>query len=346
MASLKYFAYRAAFEALWASQLAKIVRALSRSRGVIFTLHRVLPEPPADFSPNAILQVTPQFLEFVILRLRELGLELVGIDEAVRRIQSPEAEAAFAVLSFDDAYRDNLTHALPVLRRRKCPFTLYVPSGFVDGVGQVWWQALEDIIAQQDAIALTDKRGELHYHDTRSLSQKYRLYSRLYARMRENPEQERVKFIAELGARYGLAMQQHCRELIMDWNELNTFVSEPLCTIGAHTVHHYELAKLDRVQARQEIEQCVGVLKAQYGLKVRHLSYPIGARASAGPREFGLAAELGMKTGVTTRPGGLYYRHKDSLMSLPRISLNGFFQKRRYVEVFAAGALFSMLPAN
>ncbi len=346
MPGLKYLAYRAAFEVLWASQLAKIVRALSRSRGVIFTLHRVLPEPPADFSPNAILQVTPQFLDFVILRLRELGLELVSMDEAVRRIESPEAGAEFAVFTFDDAYRDNLLHALPILRRRKCPFTLYVPSGFVDGVGQVWWQALEDIIAQQDAIALADKNGELHYHDTKSLSQKQQLYSTLYTRMRAVPEQERVKFMAELGEQYGLPMQNHCRDLIMGWGELKTFVEEPLCTIGAHTVHHYELAKLDRAQARQEIEQCTGVLRAQFGIDVRHLSYPIGGRASAGPREFELAAELGMKTGVTTRAGGLYYRHKSTLMSLPRISLNGQFQKQRYVDVFATGALFSMLPGS
>ena len=346
MAGLKYFAYRAAFEVLWASQVAKIVRALSRSRGVIFTLHRVLPEPTADFSPNAILQVTPQFLEFVILRLREMGLDLVSMDEAIRRIKTPEAAGEFAVLSFDDAYRDNLLHALPVLRRRKCPFTLYVPTGFVDGVGQVWWQALEDIVAQQDAIALTGTSGEIHYHDTKSLSQKQECYANLYTRMRTISEAERVKFMDELGAQYGISMQSHCRELIMDWGELKTFVKEPLCTIGAHTVHHYELAKLEIAQARQEIEQCVSVLKAQYGIDVRHLSYPIGGTASAGNREFELAAELGMSSGVTTRPGGLYYRHKGALMSLPRISLNGHFQKHRYVDVFAAGALFSMLPGS
>ncbi len=346
MAALKYFAYRAAFEILWASQLARIVRVLSRSRGVIFTLHRVLPDPPADFSPNAILQVTPQFLEFVIIRLRELGLELVSMDEAVRRIENPESGAEFAVLTFDDAYRDNLVHALPILQRRKCPFTLYVPSGFVDGVGQVWWQALEDIIAQQDAIALTDSKGEIHYHDTRTLTQKHQCYASLYARMRTIAETDRVEFMDELGAQYGVPMQSHCRELIMDWGELKTFVEEPLCTIGAHTVHHYELAKLERAQAMQEIEQCTGVLKAQYGINVHHLSYPIGGVASAGPREFELAAELGMKSGVTTRPGGLYYRHKNSLLSLPRISLNGLFQEHRYVDVLATGALFSMMPGG
>ena len=53
------------------------------------------------------------------------------------------------VFTFDDAYRDNLRYALPILRHHECPFTLYVPTALVDGVGEVWWQALEDIVAAQ-----------------------------------------------------------------------------------------------------------------------------------------------------------------------------------------------------
>src|SRR5688572_118691 len=139
MSALRYAAIRATFELLWASQLPHLVRRLSTARGVIFTLHRVLPEPPADFAPNAILQVTPDFLAFAIARLRALGLDLVDLDEALRRLAAPEAGKPFAVLTFDDAYRDNLKFALPVLRRLRCPFTLYVPTALVDGVGEVWW---------------------------------------------------------------------------------------------------------------------------------------------------------------------------------------------------------------
>src|SRR5687768_3340268 len=126
MSSLKYTAIRAMFEALWASQLPRLIRRLSRCRGVIFTLHRVLPEDPADFSPNAILQVKPDFLDFTIRHVRELGLDIVDLGEALRRIESDAPERRFVVFTFDDAYRDNLRYALPVLRRNQCPFTLYV----------------------------------------------------------------------------------------------------------------------------------------------------------------------------------------------------------------------------
>jgi peptidoglycan/xylan/chitin deacetylase (PgdA/CDA1 family) len=130
----------------------------------------------------------------------------------------------------------------------------------------------------------------------------------------------------------------------MDWSELKAFAGEQLCTIGAHTVHHYELAKLPPAEARSEIEQSLRIIKAQFGIAPIHLSYPIGGKASAGDREFAIARDLGLRSAVTTRPGGLYHHHKDRLHALPRVSLNGLFQARRYVDVFATGAIFSRMP--
>jgi len=342
MAELKYRLIGAAFELLWASQLTRLIRRYSRARGVIFTLHRVLPGDPADFSPNAILQVKPDFLEFAILRVRQLGYDIVDLDEAARRIESDEPTKRFAVFTFDDAYRDNLRYALPILRRQQVPFALYVPTALVDGVGEVWWQALEDIIAGQNALAVT-YAGDTEYHATATLDEKRAAYDSLYRRMRSIPEADRVKLIRDIAKQYGFDLARHCRELIMDWSELRTFAADPLCTIGAHTVHHYELAKLSPADARNEIEQSVRILKAQFGKAPIHLSYPIGSSGAAGPREFGIARDLGLRTAVTTRPGGLYPGHRHSLHALPRISLNGLFQQKRYIDVFATPAVFGIL---
>jgi peptidoglycan/xylan/chitin deacetylase (PgdA/CDA1 family) len=339
MGGLRYTAIRAMFELLWASKLTHLVRALSRCRGVIFTLHRVLPGDPADFSPNSILQVKPEFLDYTIRRVRQLGLDIVDLGEGLRRLESDEPERKFVVFTFDDAYRDNLRYALPVLRRHQCPFTLYVPTALVDGVGEVWWQALEDIIANQKAIAVT-YAGDTDYVACATLGEKNAAFAGIYARMRSMPEAERVDLIRTLAEHYGFDLEAHCRELVMSWTELKLFAAEQLCTLGAHTVHHYELSKLAPGDARSEIEQSLRVMKAQFGRDPIHFSYPIGSEAACGPREFEMARELGLRSAVTTRPGGLYAKHRRSMHSLPRISLNGNFQARRYVDVFATGAIF------
>ncbi len=340
--SVKYAAIRAAFELLWLSRAPHLFNSLSRSRGVIFTLHRVLPEPPKEFSPNAILQVRPDFLEYVIERVRALGVDVVTLDEATRRLAEPKKGKPFVVLTFDDAYKDNLVHALPILQRQEAPFTLFVPTAFVDGVGQLWWQAIEDIIARQDAVAFTEN-GETEYVDTRTLAEKTDAFNRLYWRLRKLPEPERLKLLAEFTANYNYDLDQQCRDLIMDWEQLRSVADNPLCTIGAHTVHHYELAKLPAEQARNEMLQSADIIEAQFGIRPAHFSYPLGGPLSCGPREYELARELGFKTAVTTRPGGLYPHHLEQLTALPRVSLNGYFQQRRYVDVFASGGLFTQL---
>ncbi|KKB10282.1 hypothetical protein VE26_05000 [Devosia chinhatensis] len=314
----------------------------SQSRGVIFTLHRVLPGEPADFSPNAILQITPDFLDYVIERVRAQGADIVSLDEALLRLAEPRKGRPFVVLTFDDAYRDNLTHALPILQRHEAPFTLYVPTAFVDGVGQLWWQAIEDIIARQEAVAFTED-GDTEYVDTRTLPQKQEAFDRLYWRLRTLPEPERLKLLAEFTSNYGYDLERQCRELIMDWQQLRLFAGEPLCTLGAHTVHHFELAKLPEEQARNEMRQSVEVIEAQFGLRPEHFSYPLGGPLSCGPREFQIARELGFRSAVTTRPGGLYPHHLQTPTALPRISLNGYFQQRRYVDVFSSGGLFTQI---
>jgi peptidoglycan/xylan/chitin deacetylase (PgdA/CDA1 family) len=340
--SLKYTAIRAMFEAMWLSRMPSLVRALSQCRGVIFTLHRVLPEEPADFSPNAILQVQPDFLDYVIERIRALGLDIVSLDEALERLAAKNKGKPFVVLTFDDAYKDNLQYALPILRRHEAPFTLYVPTALVDGVGELWWQSIEDIITRQEAIALASS-GETDYVDTLTVAEKTDAFNTLYWQMRKMPEADRVRLVRSFAASYGYDLDKQCRDLIMDWQELRLFAGEPLCTIGAHTVNHYELAKLPLDQARNEMAQSTEVLFAQFGQRPRHFSYPLGGPLSAGQREFDLARELGFKSAVTTRPGGLYARHAAQPHALPRVSLNGYFQARRYVDVYASGAIFSAL---
>jgi peptidoglycan/xylan/chitin deacetylase (PgdA/CDA1 family) len=340
--TLKYTAIRAMFEALWLSRLPGLVRMLSSSRGVIFTLHRVLPEPPAAFSPNAILQVQPGFLGYVIERIRALDIDIVSLDEALERLAAPRAGRKFVVLTFDDAYRDNLIYALPILTARNVPFTLYVPTAFADGVGALWWQSIEDIIARNDAITIPGE-GEGTQAPTKTLAEKQSAFKALYWQMRKMPEDERLQLLSIFAAQHGYDLEQQCRDLIMDWSELKTFADEPLCTIGAHTVHHYELAKLPEDQARREMALSADIIKAQFGTRPHHFSYPLGGPLSCGPREFGLARELGFRTAVTTRPGGLYPHHAQDPHALPRVSLNGYFQNRRYVDVFATGAIFSVL---
>jgi peptidoglycan/xylan/chitin deacetylase (PgdA/CDA1 family) len=165
------------------------------------------------------------------------------------------------------------------------------------------------------------------------------LFEQLYGWVRSLKTEEELRHVVrDLSARYQVDIAAFCDELCMSWEELARLAEDPLVTIGAHTVNHVMLAKVPEKSARSEMEMSRAVIEAALGVRPGHLSYPVGDPTSAGPREFRIAAELGFKTAVTTRPGVLFPDHRHHLMALPRISLNGEHQQLRYVRVLLSGA--------
>ena len=87
--------------------------------------------------------------------------------------------------------------------------------------------------------------------------------------------------------------------------------------------------KCPRTTPRSEMAASIARTEAELGQPCRHFSYPYGDSGSAGPREFALAAELGLSTAVTTAKGMFSNRADTDPMGLARFSLNGHFQDER-----------------
>jgi peptidoglycan/xylan/chitin deacetylase (PgdA/CDA1 family) len=61
-------------------------------------------------------------------------------------------------VTFDDAYHDNLEHAVPVLRELGIPATIFAPTAIVDGRAPMYWYSERD---QPPALSW-DELQELH----------------------------------------------------------------------------------------------------------------------------------------------------------------------------------------
>ena len=342
MAGLRPTIIRGGLESLYFSGAHLMLRPLVGGVGAILTLHHVRPPRPDRFQPNHLLEVTPRFLTRVVKYLRRSGLDLVSLDEMHRRLSEADFARRFVCLTFDDGYRDMRQWAYPILKEANVPFAVYVPTSFPDRLGELWWLVLEAVIARNDRIGLVID-GRDRKFDCATVAEKRALYDEIYWWLRARPtEAELRSAIRDLAAFYHVDIAAVCDEFCMTWAEIAELAADPLVTIGAHTVNHSFLAKLPEEAARSEMALSASVIEAALSLRPQHLSYPYGDRGSAGTREFAIAAELGFKTAVTTRPGVLFPQHRAHLTALPRLSLNGDYQRIRYLRVLLSGSATAM----
>ena len=338
--SRRHRLFQAGFRAIAATGADRWLAPVARGRGVILTFHHVDPAPPKPYAPNGLLTITPAFLDRVLTALKTRGFDLIGLDAVPDRLA--RGGRPFAVLTFDDGYRDNVEHAQPVLRRHGAPWTLFVTSDFASGTGRLWWLELEHAIARLDRVRLpADAPGTAAIDlPARDAEEKSAAFAAVYAQLRAGPEARLLAVIAELCAQAGIAPGTMARDLCLDWPALRDLARDPAVTIGAHTVSHPMLAKHDADVARSEILRGRERIEAELGRPLRHLSYPVGDPTSAGSREFAIAREAGFATAVTTRPGHLFAGHGAHLHALPRVSVNGYHQTEAALSALLSGVPF------
>lgn len=328
---------KAVLEAWRWSGMHRLLRRAAGGAGAIVTFHRVRPRIEAAFAPNAHLEVTPEFLGEMVDWAQDSGIDFVTLDEAKRRVAEGH-DGRFLVVTFDDGYRDNLEEALPVLKARNCPFTIYAATGFIERRANPWWMTLEEVIAGADRVTYPGP-ADLDFA-TATLDEKSAAFDELATWLQTIPESEQRKAIDLLAAHHGVDVRALVDEAFMSWTELERIAKEPLVTIGAHTDGHYALAKLGRDEAKREIELNANLLQRRLGYRPKHLAYPYGFPAAVGKREQRLAASLGFSTAVLTSPGVLRRRSLKVPTAWPRISMNGHFQSVRFAEILTSGTPF------
>lgn len=324
--------------------LGAIARPLVGSIGVILMLHRVTAFLKRPQSPNRHLTVTPEFLDLLLGEMKRLGYAFVSMDEAVARLRSGRGAGQFAALTADDAYRDNLTEALPVLESHGAPITVYVAPGLTSGDAYLWWEVLDEMVeaGKPLTVAFSGKERSFDCGTPDARRTAFAELSHHFAN--EVPEDSQRQVLRGWAEAAGIDASAPNRELLMDWSEVRRAASHPLVTIGAHTVHHVNLKRLEADKALREMHRSRSLIEAELGEAPQHFAYPYGYAAAAGMREIHLAREAGFLSAVTTRHGVLVPDHAAHLHALPRLSVNGRHQDLGAMRAMLTGA--TTLMAN
>ncbi|KQY19881.1 polysaccharide deacetylase family protein [Rhizobium sp. Root482] len=311
----------------------------ARGRGAIFTLHHVRPKKPRLFDPNAHLEITPDFLDAAILRLKRDGYRFIALDALPAHLASDDRQPV-ALFTLDDGYRNNLEHAAPVFSRHGVPFTVFVAGGFIDRTHTLWWETLADLLEKQASLSFDFGTG-IETLQSATVSQKQAVFERVATFIHRADEAIAIARLNDLALRHGIDAAAITDELTLDERGLKRLVENPLASLGAHTISHRAVARLTDETARAEMERSAARIEAITGSRPVSLAYPYGDRASVSLRDRQLARALGFTVAVTTDPGTL--AGDCDRAALPRISLNGHFQKPGHVGALASGIPFRLM---
>ena len=328
------------------SGLDKLYQQVGGELGVILTLHHVRPDTAAEFSPNAHLSVSPEFLEQTIQFLQKREYALVSIEEARKRILSGDRSKRFAAFTFDDGYRNTAEIAAPILRKYGVPYVVYFATGFVERTACNWWEGLELAISNNDELKLKAPAVELALK-CKTSEEKNIAYDHLVEVFTNQVDEfDQARTLRGLCPKSYEQLLVRMNNDMMAWQEIKDLQNDPLCTIGAHSIDHHALARLSIDRAVREIEDGTAIMHKHLGKRPKHFAYPYGYKAAAGPREFEFVRKAGFETGVTTRPGLIFPEHAKHLTALPRISINGLFQQERYFSSLTSGLPTRLIGRN
>ncbi len=284
----------------------------ARARLSILIFHRVLPRQDPLFPSEVHAAVFDRMCSWVAAWFNVLPLDI-----AVAQLQDGSLPDRALAITFDDGYADNFDVALPILARHGLPATFYIATGFLDG-GRMWNDTVIESVrlANRPALELAslgvDGLGLLPLGST---AQRQAAIAAILGRIKYRTTEERLRLVAAIAEHAGAVLPN---DLMMRSDQVLGLHRAGM-QIGAHTVSHPILAKLNAAHARREIGQSKQALEALLGERVGLFAYPNGVPGKDYSDEtLALVRELGFDSAVTTGWGAA--RRGTNVFALPRFS--------------------------
>lgn len=304
-----------------------LFRRLNRNGLVILRYHGVLDrshgDPPLGIGGS---HVSPAQLERQIRHI-QLRHRIISLDCAVEMLRGARPwQPNCVVLTFDDGFRNNYTHALPVFERCGAPAAVFVVTGFLDERQPLWFDRLDYVIRKAPAGPLTaELDGTPAQFELNSRSSRVAALKTLKSWCKERGFRRADEMISSLEQRVGVrlvsVLEQDDWTAPLTWDQVREMRRRGV-TIGSHTERHELLSSVDRETVRRELTHSRQRVCEELAEDCPLFCYPDGRHASAAVEE---VAAAGYTAACATSHG--FARPGDDLMTLKRMSIEADISK-------------------
>jgi peptidoglycan/xylan/chitin deacetylase (PgdA/CDA1 family) len=278
-----------------------------RGRLSILIFHRVLerPDPLVPDVPDAAVFEAQ-------MRWVRGWFNVLPLDEAVQRLRDGRIPPRALAITFDDGYADNEAVAARVLHGLAMTATFFVTTGFLDG-GVMWNDRLREALRGCTADALDLQGLGLKRYPLATLDERRRSSIALILDVKHFEPEQRQALVDAVVARAG----GRAPEALMMTSEQVRRLHTLGMGVGAHTVTHPILTRLDAAAARHEIAASKARLEEILSQRVGLFAYPNGhPNHDYAAEHVRMVQECGFDAAVTTAPGAASMR--SDRFQLPR----------------------------
>lgn len=209
------------------------------------------------------------------------------------------------VLTFDDGYASNYHLGLPVLEEFGLHATIFASTAFIEREIFQWPDRIEYAIdrSAHDCLHL-DFPGLPEKLDLSCRAAKSHALITLDVALKQVPQERHLKSISHIEERAGASLlhEPNPADIYqpLTWGQLRELHASDYASIGAHTHVHPILGRCTPEFARQDMEQCVELLKVKGGVDNPVFAYPNGQKGDYNASTEELLESLGIEVAVTT----------------------------------------------
>lgn len=249
---------------------------------LVLTYHRVTPNVPWS---DALI-VTPDQFEQQVKYVKQY-FRLLSASEVAEIIRSRKSfPVQSCLITFDDGWKDNYSHAFPVLQAYHAPAIIFLATGYIGTNKRFWHDRLIELLHTLPLQDAGRRSTTIRNWATISVEEIAQVVGGVPLRSRrpvieeiteawkllEEPALERK--LQQLEMLQGQSVTTACPTML-SWEEVSAMAAGGI-EFGSHTVSHALLDRVTATQLKTELRLSKETLESRLGTPVEFVAYPNG----------------------------------------------------------------------
>ena len=299
----------------------------------ILTYHSVVPDQAPVESYEYRNAVSVSEFEKQVGLLKKI-FKVISLDQAFNLLTSGNMTENYAVITFDDGYKNNYDYAFPVLKKHEVSAAFFITTSLIENKNCLWtdWVTYLFLKTRQQKVIITDDEQNFEFHlqtvdDRIKASERLRKWMKSLSREKADQILEQLKVQTKVDTHP--VEEDAQRYAFMNWNQVKEMAEQGM-EIGSHTHSHSLLTMLNEEQVEQELTISKRLIEEHTGRTCQFFTYPNGQLRDFKDVHIGLLKKLGYKLALTQNPG--FNPPGSDLFKLKRINITN----KMYLPVFKA----------